>query len=242
MVHVRGMVGVHAGVDGGGGARSGGVPRAGREDSWNMGLAMLAGGVPGMIQFPSEGVDGAEGAEGVDQALDVGQFGQPRLSAVDELRAREGGVALDFRMDNPLANARVAGAGAAVAVAVAVAGRPQSSTFGAAPIAPIMPPVMPPVAVASPAPAYGNAGRQVSLREDDSTEEYECDGGEDDLSGEEFEEKKGGEAGASHALSEGKSAAPVPVVMPVVVMQAPVVVVQADPVELITYDDAVLEY
>ena len=79
------------------------------------------------------GAESDVGAEGVDQALDVGQFGQPRLSAVDELHAREGGVALDFRVDNPLANVRDAGAGAAVAVAVAVAGRPQSATFVAVP-------------------------------------------------------------------------------------------------------------
>ena len=153
-----------------------------------------------------------------------------------------GTSALDFRMDNPLANMRDADAGAAVAVAVA--GRPQSAYFGAAPIAPCMPPNMPPVAhasnpavignvaVASPAPMYVNADRQISLREDESTEEYECDGGEDD---EEFEEKKGGEAGASNAPSEGKSAAPVPVVMPVMVLQAPVVV-QADSMESIKYE------
>ena len=113
MVHVRGMVGANAGADGGGGVRSGGVPRAGREDSWNMGLATLAGGVPGMLRFPSEGAEGGVGAEGADQALDVGQFGQPRLSAVDELHAREGGVALDFCVDNPLANSRDAGAAVA---------------------------------------------------------------------------------------------------------------------------------
>ena len=44
-----------------------------------------------------------------------------------------GTSALDFRVDNPLANVRDAGAGAAVAVAVAVAGRPQSATFVAVP-------------------------------------------------------------------------------------------------------------
>ena len=235
MVHVRGMVGANAGVDGGGGVRSGGVPRAGREDSWNMGLATLAGGVPGTLRFPSDGAEGAEGGVGADQ-------GQPRLSAVNELHVGEAGVALDFRVDNPLARLRDADAGAAVAVAVA--GRPQSAYFGAAPIAPCMPPNMPPVAhasnpavignvaVASPAPMYVNADRQISLREDESTEEYECDGGEDD---EEFEEKKGGEAGASNAPSEGKSAAPVPVVMPVMVLQAPVVV-QADSMESIKYE------
>ena len=59
------------------------------------------------------GAESDVGAEGVDQALDVGQFGQPRLSAVDELHAREGGVAVDFRVDNPLANSRDAGAAVA---------------------------------------------------------------------------------------------------------------------------------